>query len=1138
MANYTQLIRIINDNIKANGNQEITGPVLNAVLQAIVMELSKGSLFVGIATTATNPGTPDGNVFYLAIEPGTYSNFGVIVPNGSIGIIHNTSSDWEVILINTYYEIDVDTLMQDSPSSDDIYEAIGSFSDLRRAITVGVPFFGRGASGGNSTVAIAQVKQLTDNEVRVVMLNTGTVDGSNELVPIIKKITNSAGRLSLSTEAPTSFVGPLSSLNTNDKGSVVEAINEVNTGLKSAVKPYVVNLTNLLAAQDSQSISTAIGGIDNLNGTVQKNQVIFGTLANGTVAVGIRVLGNKTTLTYFVDSVVGLTVNEVIITNTSGTLTKTANTHAVLTENMVINNLESDENTLPLSAAQGKVLATNKQGKTDKSLQTTDKTVTGAINEVNQAVKTKQDKLKPGTGVEITSDNTVNVTLDTTVFKVVASLPESPAAGDENKIHLVPAESTEEGNIYTEYVFVNGKWEKFGTYRSEVDLTQYLKSTEAEATYQKITDNTLTTTSKLVPGAINEMNGLLKEGYLFKGIATPNTNPGTPDGNVFYIAVEPGTYSNFGVTVLSGAIAVLSNTDSGWEVSYINAHSTIYADILQLYLLEMQERDSYLDHTADISYKDGYFIYKKDGTESASATISIATVRNISKYRALIIENFLTASVKDSLGILFYDDNDNIISYFSAEAQDLNNFEGLIPENTSYIKFNVRTAYKDRVAVKTDNLDQSDGFRVKIEEVDGLSDRLDELSEGKISSIKDILATSSNLMNPDEVHLNQYDNGNFPHDSTSYNYAEIGVSDYPVGTKFYLMHKPHNKKVSMRYAGFYPTPDKAHFAENQLVIEKTEETQELLSVSFSSYYNISELGVFVNVEDSDDFVFEDYYSEVQAEAQWKRDAKNDNILVKKKELDTLRNEFSGNNILSGKKWAVIGDSFSADGTFSDIEDSQKIQDGPMKGKVPTYKNLIANRNNMTIQDMTAGGRTMATPADGSFTNAFSNEDNVAADSNYKQIDSDVDYITIYLGINDSHHAGHGDDGEETQGEIPVGTIDDATVNTFYGAWNVVLKYIRENHPFAKVGIIVSNGCGVDTYRQAEIELCKKWGFPYIDMNGDERTPAMIRSTSSDVSQEAKNVILEKQKISETNQHPNLQAQAFESTFIENFLRSL
>lgn len=385
MADYSALIKVINNQIKANGNQEITGPVLNAVLQAIVSGMSEGALYAGIANTTTDPPAYDGNVFYIAMEPGNYTNFGADVPRGSIGVLHNMNGNkWDVYPINTYYTIDVDTLIQDSPSSDDIDEAIGGLSNLKRAIIAGVPFFGRSASGDN-TVAIAQVEQLSANEVRVVMLNTGTIDGSNELVPIIKKIAVSAGQLSLSTEAPTSFIGPLSSLSTNEKGSVVGAINEVNTGLKSAVKPYVVDLTDLLAAQDSESISTAIGGIENLNGTVQKNQVIFGTLANGTVAVGIRVLGNQTTLTYFVDSVVGLTVNEVIITNTSGTLTKTANTHAVLTENMVVDNLESDEATLPLSAAQGKVLSENAestyQKKTDNALSTTAKTVVGAINE-------------------------------------------------------------------------------------------------------------------------------------------------------------------------------------------------------------------------------------------------------------------------------------------------------------------------------------------------------------------------------------------------------------------------------------------------------------------------------------------------------------------------------------------------------------------------------------------------------------------------------------------------------------------------------------------------------------------------------------------------------------------------------------
>ena len=100
MANYSELIQTINDSIKANGNQEITGPVLNAVLQAIVSGLSKGSLFAGIATTATNPGTPDGNVFYIAVEPGTYTNFSGLIVTDEISILRNTRTGWQKVTTN------------------------------------------------------------------------------------------------------------------------------------------------------------------------------------------------------------------------------------------------------------------------------------------------------------------------------------------------------------------------------------------------------------------------------------------------------------------------------------------------------------------------------------------------------------------------------------------------------------------------------------------------------------------------------------------------------------------------------------------------------------------------------------------------------------------------------------------------------------------------------------------------------------------------------------------------------------------------------------------------------------------------------------------------------------------------------
>ena len=81
MANYNNLKAAIDAVIKTNGRQEISGAALNTQLKNMIAELGAGYQYMGIATPATNPGTPDANVFYLASEAGTYTNFGGIVIN-------------------------------------------------------------------------------------------------------------------------------------------------------------------------------------------------------------------------------------------------------------------------------------------------------------------------------------------------------------------------------------------------------------------------------------------------------------------------------------------------------------------------------------------------------------------------------------------------------------------------------------------------------------------------------------------------------------------------------------------------------------------------------------------------------------------------------------------------------------------------------------------------------------------------------------------------------------------------------------------------------------------------------------------------------------------------------------------------
>lgn len=87
MGNYAQLKQAVSNVIKTNGTQAITGQILQNTLLTMINSLGGNFQFVGIATTATNPGTPDQNVFYLAGE-GTYTNFSnIVIDTGQLGVL-------------------------------------------------------------------------------------------------------------------------------------------------------------------------------------------------------------------------------------------------------------------------------------------------------------------------------------------------------------------------------------------------------------------------------------------------------------------------------------------------------------------------------------------------------------------------------------------------------------------------------------------------------------------------------------------------------------------------------------------------------------------------------------------------------------------------------------------------------------------------------------------------------------------------------------------------------------------------------------------------------------------------------------------------------------------------------------------
>lgn len=249
-----------------------------------------------------------------------------------------------------------------------------------------------------------------------------------------------------------------------------------------------------------------------------------------------------------------------------------------------------------------------------------------------------------------------------------------------------------------------------------------------------------------------------------------------------------------------------------------------------------------------------------------------------------------------------------------------------------------------------------------------------------------------------------------------------------------------------------------------------------------------------------------------------------------KKLFELIDRINQSNVLYGKKYVACGDSFT-EGDFSGWTDadgntgksSSYIYDKEMK-MYKTYPYWIAKRNNMALINEAKCGSTMALSK-----NYISGTEEVTVRKpfsyqRYKDIPSDADYITLWFGLNDINNSN-------------LGAIDDTTNETFYGAWNVVLEYLITNHPYAKIGIIITDA--YDSFNDAVRNIGEKWGIPTLDLMGDKNVPLMMgRKDGINLDSRADTLRRNAFRVSETNFHPNLEAHMYQSTFIENFLRTL
>jgi len=85
----------------------------------------------------------------------------------------------------------------------------------------------------------------------------------------------------------------------------------------------------------------------------------------------------------------------------------------------------------------------------------------------------------------------------------------------------------------------------------------------------------------------------------FKGTATTSTNPGTPTAKCWYLASGPGTYTNFGGTVVTEEFAILAWNGAAWTLSEQNI-----AVVMTDYYTKIESNNEYLEIGKNLFNKD------------------------------------------------------------------------------------------------------------------------------------------------------------------------------------------------------------------------------------------------------------------------------------------------------------------------------------------------------------------------------------------------------------------------------------------------------------------------------------------------------------------------------------------------------
>ena len=344
-----------------------------------------------------------------------------------------------------------------------------------------------------------------------------------------------------------------------------------------------------------------------------------------------------------------------------------------------------------------------------------------------------------------TTDEVDDMLENIDTFEIVQELP---VTGKTNKIYVTPTEGeTEQTNVFTEWAYIENKWEEIGKFHPEVDLSGYALKSEVQTVHDKLIEDEETTAA-----ALTEIKSEMAEAGLKKVTLTQAQYDAlaTKDDKTIYIISDGGVEHDV-IYLTQAAYDALEAKEQDKLYVITDAVSTpVYStDSVDALLAEKQDTLVSGENIKTINggsiLGEGDIVVGADTTEIELATAAALNDLNGSKatYK-WVRENYASKTVTDNLQTQIDESNANIQTVSGDVATNAANIE--TKANKSYVleteknTANVLCTINERI----ENAGASAALEQKVlEDEETTAAALSELNDTVSSITEDITSISA-----------------------------------------------------------------------------------------------------------------------------------------------------------------------------------------------------------------------------------------------------------------------------------------------------------------------------------------------------------------------------------------------------------